>query len=106
MLTLLANCLLPHYKFNKIKVKKGNLKADLDGTIFAYHYHAWLTYILPSHQIVLCKLDPGHPYDMCGCHRENCVHVDGQKSRRMLVMQDSRKQKSYCLNQHLHYHVI
>ena len=40
MLTLLANCLLPHYKFNKIKVKKGNLKADLDGTIFAYHYHA------------------------------------------------------------------
>ena len=39
------------------------LKADLDGTIFAYDYRARLASVMTSRKIVLCKLDPGHSCD-------------------------------------------
>ena len=44
---------------------KWPIKADLDGTIFAYDYRARLAYvtIATSRQIVSCKLDPRHSYD-------------------------------------------
>ena len=44
-------------------MKKKSLKADLDGTIFTYNYHARLEYVMTSRQIVLYELDPRHPYD-------------------------------------------
>ena len=47
----------------RIQVKV-SLKADLDGTIFAYDYRARLAYVMTSRQIVSCKLDPRHSYDM------------------------------------------
>ena len=43
-----------------------HVKADLDGTIFTYDYRARLAYVMTSRQIVSGKLDPRHPYDMCG----------------------------------------
>ena len=41
-------------------------KADLDGMIFAFDYHARLACFVTSRQIVSCKLDPLHSYDTFG----------------------------------------
>ena len=40
-----------------------NLKADIDGAIFAYDYRARLACVMPSRQIVSRKLDPRHSHD-------------------------------------------
>ena len=78
---------------------------DLDGTIFTYKYRVWLAYVMTSHQIVSCKLDPWHPYDTFGCRKwKLCVRgwskVMTYASR---VVHDSRKYKSYHLNWPLQY---
>ena len=41
-------------------------KANLDGMIFAFDYHARLACVVTSRQIVSCKLDPLHSYDTFG----------------------------------------
>ena len=46
-----------------------SVKADLDGTIFTYDCHVRPAHVMPSRQIVSCKLDPRHPYDTCGSRK-------------------------------------
>ena len=41
-------------------------KANLDGMIFAFDYHARLACVVTSRQIMSCKLDPLHSYDTFG----------------------------------------
>ena len=41
-------------------------KANLDGMIFAFDYHARQACVVTSRQIVSCKLDPLHSYDTFG----------------------------------------
>ena len=41
-------------------------KANLDGMIFAFDYHARLACVVTSRQIVSCKLDPLLSYDTFG----------------------------------------
>ena len=41
-------------------------KANLDGMILAFDYHARLACVVTSRQIVSCKLDPLHSYDTFG----------------------------------------
>ena len=50
-------------------------KADLDGAIFAFDYHAQLACVLTSWQIMWCKLDPLHSYDTLWMSWVKIVHM-------------------------------
>ena len=55
-------------------------KADLAGTIFAYHYRAQLAYVMTSRQIVSCKLTNDIRTTHVDVVSENSARVDGRKS--------------------------
>ena len=73
------------------------IKANLDGTIFAYNCYTRPAFVMTSWQIVSCNLDPQHSYDtLClDVVSKNSAFVDGQKSWHVLLAHDSHKQISY-----------
>ena len=77
------------------------VKADLDGTIFAYDYRARLAYVMtfdhPHAHSFHLQIYPRRP-DVVGLTYTTRSDV---KSWRMLVARHNRKQKSYLLNRPL-----
>ena len=53
----------PLIKWSDLCVFAVCIKADLDGTMFAYDYCARLACVMSLRQFVSCKLDPRQSYD-------------------------------------------